>query len=118
MEVAAEHDLVAPRQQGERAEVEDLVVQRAQREAVRLQVRPARLEPLDVRGFEALTFPSLRGRKCAGRARRRSSGIRRRAAPSPGTRDRGGAAPARGMSRLAPDSYHLRIAPLANRVYG
>jgi hypothetical protein len=34
MEVAAEHDLVVPRQHGERAEVEDLVVQRAQREAV------------------------------------------------------------------------------------
>ena len=49
---AAEHDLVVPRQHGERAEVEDLVVQRAQREAVRHHVRPARLEPLDVRGFQ------------------------------------------------------------------
>jgi len=49
-QVAAEHDLVVPRQHGERAEVEDLVVQRAQREAVRHHVRPAGLESLDVRG--------------------------------------------------------------------
>ena len=52
MEVAAEHDLVVLRQHGERAQVEDLVVQRAQREAVRHHVRPVGLEPLDVRGFE------------------------------------------------------------------
>jgi hypothetical protein len=54
VEVAAEHDLVIPRQHGEHAEVEDLVVQRTQREAVWHHVPPARLEPLDVRGFEVL----------------------------------------------------------------
>ena len=42
-QMAAEHDLVVPRQHGERAEVEDLVVQRAQREAVRHHVRPGKL---------------------------------------------------------------------------
>ena len=52
-QVAAEHYLVAPRQHGERAEVEDLVVEGTKREAVRHHVRPARLEPLDVRSFEA-----------------------------------------------------------------
>ena len=51
--VAAEDDLVVLRQHGEGAQVEDLVVQRAEREAVGHHVRPAGLEPLDVRGFEA-----------------------------------------------------------------
>src|SRR5450759_4108601 len=72
-QVAAEHDLVVPRQHGERAEVEDLVVEGTKREAVLHHVRPAGLEPLDVRGFEAQTLPPIRGRPCAGRARRRSS---------------------------------------------
>jgi hypothetical protein len=40
-QVAAEHDLVVPRQHGERAEVEDLVVQRA-RPRGRSAPRPAR----------------------------------------------------------------------------
>ena len=40
-QVAAEHDLVVPRQHGERAEVEDLVVQRA-RARGRFAPRPAR----------------------------------------------------------------------------
>jgi hypothetical protein len=39
-QVAAEHDLVVPRQHGERAEVEDLVVQRA-RARGRFAPRPA-----------------------------------------------------------------------------
>ena len=52
-QVAAEHDLVVPRQHGERAEVEDLVVEGTKREAVLNHVRPARLEPLDVRGLPA-----------------------------------------------------------------
>lgn len=51
--VAAEDDLVVLRQHGEGAQVEDLVVQRAEREAVGHHVRPAGLEPLDVRRFEA-----------------------------------------------------------------
>ena len=63
-QVTAEHDLVVPRQHGERAEVEDLVVQRAQREAVLHHVRPVGLEPLDVRGFQpdrvAESFPRPR----------------------------------------------------------
>ena len=50
VEVAAEHDLVVPRQHRERAEVEDLVVEGTKREAVRHHVRPAGLESLDVRG--------------------------------------------------------------------
>ncbi len=57
-QVAAEHDLVVPRQHGERAEVEDLVVEGTKREAVLHHVRPARLEPLDVRGFEADRMPA------------------------------------------------------------
>jgi hypothetical protein len=73
VEVAAERDLMVPRERGEHAEIEDLVVQRAQREAHLHHVRPARLEPLDVRGFEAQSLPPIRGRKRAGRARRRSS---------------------------------------------
>jgi hypothetical protein len=52
-QVAAEHDLVVPRQHGERAEVEDLVVEGTKREAVLHHVRPAGLEPLDVRGFQS-----------------------------------------------------------------
>ena len=58
-QVAAEHDLVVRGQHGERAEVEDLVVEGTQREAVLHHVRPARLEPLDVRGFESAVGASL-----------------------------------------------------------
>ena len=64
VEVAAEHDLVIPRQHGERAEVEDLVVEGTKREAHLHHVRPARLEPLDVRGFQPQTLPPIRGRPC------------------------------------------------------
>lgn len=67
----AEHYDVVGRAEGECAEIEDLVVQRTQGKAVLLDVRPAGLEPLDVRGFEGdwlVLEPQ------AGRARRRSSG--------------------------------------------
>ena len=58
-QMAAEHDLVVFRQHRERAEVEDLVMEGTKREAVLHHVRPARLEPLDVRGFESAVGASL-----------------------------------------------------------
>ena len=52
-QMLAEHHYVVGRADGECAEIENLVVQRAQGKAVLLDVRPAGLEPLDVRGFES-----------------------------------------------------------------
>ena len=61
-QVAAEHDLVVPRQHGERAEVENLVVQRARGRPARPAIQVDALELLDVRAFEAdRVDPALAG---------------------------------------------------------
>ena len=56
--VLADDHRVLLRQDGEHAEVEELVMQRAQCESVRLDVGAAGLEPLDMRGFEPDDFAS------------------------------------------------------------
>lgn len=48
----AEDDAEVRRLNGECSKVEDLVMKRTQGQSVSLDVGPARLEPLDVRGFE------------------------------------------------------------------
>ena len=84
--VLAEDHPVLGRIHRERAQVEQFVVQRAQGQAVGLDVRPADVVPLDVRGFQARTQTG----RCAGRSRRRSSGTHRRAAAAHESRGRAG----------------------------
>ena len=79
-----DHHHVSNWQYHESTEIEKLVMQGTEREAVRLHVRPARLEPFDVGGFQ----PYRLGRPGAGRNCRRSSGTRTRVAHARGTKGR------------------------------